>query len=121
VLNGQNSLLGDVNRSEIYVVNADGTNPHLLAAAPAAFPAWAPGSPSQPSRPVVIANMVLNGNGFEMRVDQLSPGQAFQVEGTTDLQNWTTLLSSTATDSIQMITITPDPRSPAAFYRVALP
>lgn len=116
VLNGWNSLLGDVTRSEIDVVNADGTQPRLLAAAPAAFPTWAPGPPSRPT-----ASVVRRGNGLEMRIDPLVPGRAFQVEGTTDLRNWTSLLNSTATDRAQTITITPDPRSPAAFYRVAVP
>ena len=42
VLNGWNSLLGNIPLSEIHVVNANGTNPRRLAAAPAAYPTWSP-------------------------------------------------------------------------------
>lgn len=116
VLNGWNSLLGDVTQSQIHVVNTDGTNPHLLTAGPATYPSWAPGPPARPTLQVSR-----NGDGLRIRVDGLTVGQAFRVEGSTDLQNWETLLNTQATGSSQLIDITPNPQASSAFYRIAIP
>lgn len=116
ILNGWYSLLGDVTQSQIYVVNSNGTNPHQLVAAPAAYPSWGLAVAGRPS-----LQISRNGNGLRIRVDGLTAGQAFRVEGSTNLRSWGTLLNTTATGSSQLIDITPNAQAPFAFYRVAFP
>ncbi|MBI3414164.1 MAG: PD40 domain-containing protein [Verrucomicrobia bacterium] len=113
VLNGLNSLLGDVTRSEIHVVNADGSDAHRLIAAPAAFPTWAPGSLP---RPVIRA--IRNGNTLELEMDQLVPGRQIQIEGTTDLQTWNVVSTVTASATSQTIPIALIDQNRLAFYRI---
>jgi len=115
VLNGLNSLLGDVTQSAIHLVNTDGTNPLLLIPGPAAYPAWSPGPPSRPT-----LQITRNGDDLQIRVDGLTPGQAFRVEGSTLLPNWGTLLNTSASSSSQLINITPNPQASFAFYRVVV-
>ena len=57
VLNNLYSPLGDVTQSHISVVNADGTDPHQLVAAPASFPSWGPAPPSGPVQPPPVATL----------------------------------------------------------------
>ena len=118
VLNGFNSLLGDVTRSSIGVVNADGTNPHALVAAPSSYPSWAPGSLTPPSRPSVRFRRT--GNTFELAVDNLVPGTPFVVEGATTLGNWGSLGNFVAGGTTHLVTITPNANAPVAYYRVRL-
>lgn len=116
VLNGWYSLLGDVTQSTIHVVNSNGTNPHQLIAGAAAYPSWGSAAATRPT-----LQISRNGNGLRIRVDGLTAGQPFRVEGSTDLRNWGTLLNTQATGSSQFIDITPNPQSLFAFYRVGTP
>jgi hypothetical protein len=116
ILNGWYSLLGDVTQSQIHVVDANGANPHQLVAGAAAYPSWGVAGPARPT-----LQISRNGNGLRIRVDGLTVGQAFRVEGSTSLPNWGTLLNTQATGSSQLIDITPNPQSPFAFYRIAIP
>jgi hypothetical protein len=116
ILNGWYSLLGDVTQSQIHVVDANGANPHQLMAGAAAYPSWGAAGPARPT-----LQISRNGNGLRIRVDGLTVGQAFRVEGSTSLPNWGTLLNTQATGSSQLIDITPNPQSPFAFYRLAIP
>lgn len=118
VLNGWNSLLGDVTRSSISVVNADGSNPRPLVGAPASYPSWAPGLAVPPATPSVRIRQT--GDTFELQIEPLVPGTPFVVEGTTNLPNWGTLGTFTAAGTTHFITITPNPDAPFAFYRVRL-
>lgn len=115
-LNGWYSLLGDVTQSTIHVVNTNGTSPHQLMAGIGAYPSWGPAAAARPT-----LQISRNGNGLRIRVDGLTTGQPFRVEGSTDLRNWGTLLNTQATGSSQFIDITPNPQSPFAFYRVGIP
>lgn len=118
VLNGWNSLLGDVTRSTIVVVNEDGSNPATLVAAPASYPSWGLGPPVPLARPTLQFRR--SGDTFELRVQDLVPGAAFNVEGATTLSNWESLGTFTAGGTTHLITITPDPNAKAAIYRVRL-
>jgi hypothetical protein len=115
-LNGRFALLGDVTQSTIHVVNTDGTNSRQLVAGPASYPSW--GSELR-GRPTLQISR--NGTAFQIRVDGLIALDQFRVQGSTDLQNWETLLNTQATSSSQLIDITPNPQSSFAFYRVAIP
>ena len=107
-----------VTRSSINVVNADGTNPHALVAAPASYPSWAPGSLTPPARPSVRFRRT--GNTFELAVDNLVPGTPFVVEGGTTFGNWGLLGNFVAAGTTHLVTITPNPNAPVAYYRVRL-
>lgn len=115
VLNGWNSLLGDVAQSAVHIVNADGSNPHLLVNG-AAYPTWGASAPAPVTRPTLQFSR--NGAAFQIRVDGLTTGQAFRVEGSTNLLNWGNLLDTQATSPSQLINITPNSQAPSAFYRV---
>ncbi|MBE0539978.1 MAG: PD40 domain-containing protein [Verrucomicrobia bacterium] len=117
VLNGWNSLSGDATQSAIYVVNENGTNPHLLAAAPAAYPTWA--ASQSAARPGLQIRR--DGNGLELRIDQLTPGRGFVVERSIALPTWTPLATLVATNSTQLLTITPNAGERFAVYRIRVP
>jgi hypothetical protein len=120
VINGWNMLGGDPARSEVYVMNADGTNPIRVAGAPAAYPDWAPGTGDfAPPRPVLGARR--DRDKVEMRIENLMPGRRFDLEGTTDLTTWVTVGSFTASAVNEILTVTPPDGSPLAFYRVVVP
>ncbi len=120
VINGWNSLLGDVSRSEIAVVNADGTNPRKLIPAPAAFPSWTVGgNRNPPPRPTVRA--ARNAKKVEIQVDGLVPGRQINILGTTDLKGWNVVHGFVASAASETILVTPAPGSPASFYRVQVP
>lgn len=120
VLNGLYSQLGNVSQSQLHMVNADGSNPHLMFAGPAAYPSWGPELSAPPIRPVLQISR--NGSGLQLRVDGLSAGQPFRLDGTTNLQGgWGPLLSTQSTGPGHLINITPDPQARSAFYRVVVP
>jgi hypothetical protein len=116
LLNGLNSLLGDPTRSSINVVDADGSNPHLLVAGPASSPTWGPS--------LILTRPLLSfrrdGDRFLLQVDQLVPGSAFEVQGATDFNNFQSLGTFTAGGTTHLVTITPNPNAPFAIYRVRL-
>ncbi len=115
VLNGWNSMLGDVTRSTLNVVNADGSNPHSLVSTPGAYPTWAPGPPTPPT---VQARR--DGSKLLLQIAPLEPGTSFNVEGSTNLRTWDSLGTFTPNDTTHFITITPNPNAPFAAYRIRL-
>jgi hypothetical protein len=121
VANGWNSLIGDVARSEIHLVNANGTSPQRLVQASAAYPTWAPnvgntGNP--PPQPQVQARS--NGQNLEMQIEKLVPGRTIRVEGTTNLLNWTTVSNFKAISSSQSVPLPAFSQGRSRFYRVAV-
>ena len=122
VISGWWSFLGDVARSELYVVNADGTNPSRLAAAPAAFPTWAvsPTGTGEPPLPPRLQT-TRNGNRLQIRIEPLTPGRGVNLERTSDLRNWTSVFSFQPAGSSETLTIDPTVDQPRGFYRVVLP
>ncbi|HTH49739.1 MAG TPA: hypothetical protein VMB21_19655 [Candidatus Limnocylindria bacterium] len=120
VLNGFNSQLGDPTQSSIHVVNADGSNPRQLVAAPAAYPSWGAGvTVVVPPTPPTIS-IRPNGDQFDLVVGQLAVGTSFVVEGTTTLNGWGVLNTYTANATTLVIPITPNPTAAFAAYRVRL-
>ena len=120
VINGWNMLGGDPARSEVYVMNADGTNPTRVAAAPAAYPDWARGNGIVvPPRPVLSARRM--GNKVEIQIDNLVPGRRFDIEGTTSLKSWDNVGSFTASAATEIVSVTPTDESPVGFYRAVVP
>lgn len=120
VINGWNSLLGDVTRSEIDLVGADGTHPRNLVPPPAAFPSWTVGGGGNPPpRPDVRATRT--GKTVEVRIDRLVPGRQVDILGTTDLRNWAVVYGFVASAGTETITVTPTAGSPMGFYRVVVP
>lgn len=117
ILNNWYAPLGDVTRSTVNIVNADGSNPRLLAAAPAAYPSWGP-SLAPASQPQLQFRRT--GNTFELRVNGLAAGTPFVVEGSVGLGNFGSIGSFTAAGSPHFINITPNPNARFAVYRVRL-
>lgn len=112
-------LSGDLTRSEIHVVRADGSSPRRLVPAPAAYPTWSPlGEFAAPIPPTAAFRR--DGSRFELRVDELNPGASFVVEGTTSLAGaaWEALGTFTAGGPTHFITITPNTNAASAYYRV---
>ncbi len=120
VINGWNSLLGDVTRSEIDLVNTDGSNPRNLVPAPAAFPSWTVGGGSNPPpRPSVRATQ--NGKTVEVQIDRLVPGRQVDILGTVDMKSWQVVFGLVASSASETVTVTPTDASPMRFYRVVIP
>ncbi|MCP5515696.1 MAG: PD40 domain-containing protein [Verrucomicrobiales bacterium] len=115
VVNGWNSTSGDAARSTLNVVNADGSNPHQLVAGAASYPSWGAGLPARP-----VLQFHRDGTRFELRIDQLTPGTPFVVEGSTNARDWQSLGTFIAAGTTHLITITPNANAPFAFYRVRL-
>ncbi len=117
-LNGWNSLLGDVSQSEIHAVNVDGSNPHRLLAAPAAFPSWAPAA--GPVTPTVLPTVQVarSGSNVLLHLDGLPAGTRVFLEGSSDLDHWARYDPVIGTGSRQTLTLTPTTQHPAAYYRV---
>lgn len=89
VLNGIRAALGDATRSQIHAVAPDGSNPRLVIAGPASFPAWAPGA-VQPPLPLTLAVQLIPGPDGRMRLrvtGDPAPGPV-QVQTSADLVNW---------------------------------
>jgi len=114
-------LSGDITRSEIHMVRADGFDPRRLVAAPAAYPTWSPLGVVAPSiRPSLSFRQ--EGNEFLLQIADISVGVAFVVEGTRNLREggWESLGTFTAEGNTHFIRIRPDPNSPYAYYRVRI-
>jgi WD40 repeat protein len=120
VIRGWNSLLGDVTRSEIHLVRADGTNPRRLVAAPAAFPTWLPAAGGEPPQPPTLS-ATRNGSRLDLQVNQLAPGRAARMETSSDLRSWTILSNFTASAATHSVSVSLAPGSSSVFYRVTLP
>jgi len=122
VLNGWNSLLGDVSRSEVYVVNSDGSGIQRVAAAPASYPSWAPrftGGPFDPPPMAPRVEAVLRGNTVELRIGDLTPGRRIRVEGVSVLGTpWFNLLEVTPEATQETFAVEPSDDFPIGFYRV---
>jgi hypothetical protein len=109
-------LGGDLTRSEIYLVNADGSQPRRLVPAPASHPAWSPLGSLAPSRPTLEVGR--DGSDLLLRFANLTPGREVDLESSTDLTRWSlaSRFSPTATEALRRIDA---PASPGAvFYRI---
>jgi hypothetical protein len=119
VLNGLNSLLGDVTRSAIYLMNADGTNPRLLAAAPAAYPTWSPLSVVTPPPPPPRLHIARDGSGrLLLHETELTPGREVDIESSPDLVTWTRVRRDVVTATELWFTIEPSTGSAPNFFRL---
>jgi len=123
VVSNWNSQTGVVQQSEIHVVNSDGSNPHRVLAAPAAFPAWAPGSLSV--TPVTLPKMQItrasNGTDLLLQIDGLASGASAILEGSANLKDWVNPTTITGTGSRLTYSVTPSSTFPVGYYRVRLP
>jgi hypothetical protein len=120
VINGWNSLLGDVTRSEIDVVDADGSNPRNLVPAPAAYPSWTVGGSSVPP-PSPTLRTARNGKDVEVGIDRLVPGRRVEVQGTTDLKTWAVVFAFVASGESETVTLRPTAGGSIGLYRVVVP
>ncbi|MFN0126979.1 MAG: TolB family protein [Verrucomicrobiales bacterium] len=122
VLNGLPALIGDVGRSQLFMVNADGSNPRLFHAGPAAYPHWGVDLAPPPPSVNPALQIARTGSALRLRLDGVPNGRPFRLEGTTNLGvGWATLLSTTSSGDGHLIDVTPDPQTRAAFYRVVVP
>jgi hypothetical protein len=117
VLNGLNALLGDVTRSAVYLVNADGTNPRLLAAAPAAYPTWSPQGAVTPPPPRL--RIARDGAArLQLHQTELTPGREVDLESSPDSMTWTRVRRDIATTTELVLTIEPSTDDAQRFFRL---
>lgn len=123
VLNGRFVPSGDVSRSQLFMVNVDGSNPRLFHSGPAAYPSWGPDfSTPQPPAAAPVLQISRIANGVRIRVDGVPAGRALRLEGTTNFQaEWQSLLATASSGDGHLIDVTTDPGTAAAFYRVVVP
>jgi hypothetical protein len=118
VVNGLKLQMGNITNSEIKIVRVSDKSVQLLVPAPAAFPSWSP-LDSIPQRPRI--RLTPRGSQFELDLSNLVIGRQTLVESTTNLVQWTTNQSFTATAPTQKFTNTPPPQSRATFFRIRMP
>ncbi len=122
VLNGRLAQVGDVARSQLFMVNVDGSNPRLFHNGPAAYPHWGVDLAPQPPRVAPALAISRTGAGLRLRLDGVPNGRSFRLEGATDPEaGWQTLLTTNSTGDGHLIDVTIDPQTSAAFYRVVVP
>ena len=118
VINGWNSLLGDVSRSEIYAVNANGSNPRRVVAAPASYPTWSPINFTAGQATIPRFQVRRDGGDLLLAVSNLVPGRRFAVEGSVDLKSWREEYAQTASATDELVRVTPRAGNLAGFFRV---
>jgi hypothetical protein len=109
-------LGGDLTRSEIYLVNADGSNPRLLVGAPASHPTWSPLGIVPPPSPTV--RLEHNGGDLILRLDELTPGREFDLETSLDLLNWSIAARLSPTTAQESVRLDPPTQIRSIFYRL---
>ncbi|MBX3745208.1 MAG: PD40 domain-containing protein [Verrucomicrobiae bacterium] len=125
ILDGWPSLLGDVTRSEIHVIQADGSNPRRLVAAPATYPTWSPlgfsPPPPPPTDPVRMSVQRSSEGEIRLTVAGGGPGESLRIESSENLLDWTPLATVVqAGPSPPLYTDErPAPPGRARFYRVS--
>ncbi|GEM_PF-2054899 len=120
VLNGWNSLLGDVTRSEVYTVGMDGSGVSRVATAPAAHPTWAPLFAVQPP-PEPGLRATLNQGQVQLEVSNLVPGRILRLEGSAQLGlPWVNLYEAAATQPTEILNIPSNNSIPLSLYRVVV-
>ena len=120
VLDGLELQLGDVLRSEIYVVKVNDRTLRLLAPAPAAFPSWSPlDSDPQPSTPPEVRT-IRTGNQIELELMNLAVGRQVEVESSVDLVRWTSSQSFAAPAATHRVSITQSPQTTVEFFRIRM-
>lgn len=118
ISNGWPALLGDATQSEIYVVSADGSNPHKVIGAPASHPSWAPGQISTVVPPLELRLERDEDGGLLLHVLGGSPGDMLQIETSDDLAGWNPVSDFQQTISGAEASFAPEPGVGARFYRV---
>jgi hypothetical protein len=120
VVDGLKLQMADVLRSEIQVVKVSDQSFRLLAPAPASFPTWSPLTSNPTALPDPEIRISRAGNQFNLSLSSLVIGRQYDVESSTNLAQWTTPQSFTATAATRTILITPAPQTRAAFYRLKM-
>jgi hypothetical protein len=120
VLNGWNSLLGDVTRSEVYTVGTDGSGITRIAVAPAAHPTWAPLFTVQPPPEPGLRATLIQGQ-IQLEVSNLVPGRLLRLEGTSQLGfPWVTLYEAAANQPTEVLSVPSANQAPLTLYRVVV-
>ena len=116
---GDPLLAGDITRSEIHLVRADGTNPRPLVPAPAAYPTWSPlGIVVPPPSPPGI-RITRNGEALEVQVSGLTPGRELDLERSTDLDGWALVHREMASGASRTFRLEPPAANVPGFFRIS--
>lgn len=109
--------LGDLSRSEIGAVRADGSSQRRIAGPPAAFPTWTVEPPSLPiGNPSV--GIARAGQELVLQVGNLAAGRQIVVETSADLRAWNPAREVTATGTTQEIRLPITTTAKREFIRV---
>lgn len=109
-------LGGDLTRSEIYLVNVDGSNPRQLVGAPASHPTWSPLGTVSPSSPTL--RFERTENGLVLRLEDLTPGREFELETSPDLLNWSVSRRLSPTSAQEVVPVDAPLQAHPIFYRL---
>jgi hypothetical protein len=115
VVNGLELQMGDAARSEIRVMRLSDHATTLVIPAPAQFPTWSPLANASVQAPQM---KISHGNKIQFELTSLSPGSKFDLETSTDLNQWSVHQSFTATTNSQNVAIDPLAQTKARFFRV---
>jgi hypothetical protein len=118
ILNGLELQLGDTAQSAIYIVRASDAVFRPLVAAPAAHPTWSPLGFTAVPAALLGVRATRAGNLIELELSGLEIGRLFDIEITTDLEDWTLDRTITAATATQTVSFPLSPTVPARFFRV---
>ncbi|WP_367872925.1 hypothetical protein [Luteolibacter sp. Populi] len=118
ISNGLELQMGNMAQSEIYIVRVSDVSLRFLAAAPAAFPSWSPLGFTQVPAELPGVRATRAGDVIELQLSGLTIGRKFDIEITTDLEDWTIDRTITAATVNQTVSFPLSPIIPARFFRV---
>ena len=118
VVNGLELQLGDLALSEIHIVQVRDALIRPLVPAPAAFPSWSPlNFVPDPGR-VPVFRAMRAGNQIDLQLSNLTIGQQFDLEATTNLVHWTTFQTIAASADTQSVSVPLSGQDRSQFFRL---
>jgi len=118
VVNGLKLQMGDALQSEIGIVRLSDQSVRLLAAAPASFPTWSPLSSTPETIQLPDVRISRTGNRVDLELSKLVIGRPYDVQSSTNLVQWATPQTFTATTATRTVSITTLPQTTKEFYRI---
>jgi hypothetical protein len=120
VVNGLELQMGDPALSAIHIVRVSDASTRLLVPAPAAYPSWSPLSSAPDPVKAPEFRVTRAGNQIDLQISNLTIGQQFDLESTTNLVSWTTSQTITASAETQTVSVPLSGQERGKFFRVRL-
>ena len=118
ISNGLRLQMADATNSEVRIVRLSDQSVRTLATAPASFPTWSPLTAEPVANQVPVVQISRTGNRVDLLLTGLVIGNLFDVESSSNLAQWTTVETFTASAATRTVSITPPAQTTKEFYRI---